>query len=219
MTRIVAISDTHGLQDSMVHPVPDGDLLIHAGDCTRNKGRASLRDFLTWFNHFPHPRKVLVAGNHDWAFEQWPDLARAMVKEVAPTVTYLQDSGTEACGLKIWGSPVQPRFLDWAFNRDRGTDIRRHWDMIPVDTDLLITHGPPKGYGDWSPYDRIHAGDDDLLDAIKRVQPRWHVAGHFHSGHGVQELVHPDGRKTLIVNATTCDEAYHPVNPPIVLDL
>lgn len=219
MTRLIAISDTHGRHRSMVHPVPDGDILIHVGDCTHDKGRASLRDFLVWFNAFPHPYKLFIAGNHDWAFEQWPDLARAMVKEIAPSVTYLQDSGTEVCGLKVWGSPISCRFFDWAFNRDRGAAIKRHWDMIPNDTDLLITHGPPRGYGDWVPWDRVNAGDDDLLDAIRRGKPRYHFAGHFHSGHGMRELVHDDGSKTVLVNATICDEQYSPINAPWVIDL
>jgi hypothetical protein len=62
-----------------------------------------------------------------------------------PTVIYLNDSGVEIDGLKFWGSPVQPYFHNWAFNRI-GDDICKHWELIPLDTDILITHGPVKGF-------------------------------------------------------------------------
>src|SRR5579863_6916609 len=60
-------------------------------------------------------------------------------------VIYLDDSGIEIEGLKIWGSPVQPEFCSWAFNRKRGKEIARHWAKIPEDTQVLVTHGPPVG--------------------------------------------------------------------------
>lgn len=219
MTKATFISDTHGRHDHV--KISPCDLLVHSGDCTYNAGRASLREFLQWLERQPAPIKILIAGNHDWAFEKWPDLARAMVKEVAPSVIYLQDSAAEVYGLKVWGSPVSPRFFDWAFNRDRGADIKRHWDMIPDDTDLLVTHGPPKGFGDWSPIDKIHAGDDDLLEAIKRVRPAIHACGHFHGGNGMRELKHDEAGAsvTLLINASICDEGYHPVNQPITITL
>ncbi len=103
--------------------------------------------------------------------------------------------------------------------RDRGASIRAHWDLIPEGLDFLVTHGPPKGFGDWSPYDRIHAGDEDLLEAIKRAKPRYHIAGHFHGGYATRELVHPDGSKTTLINASCCDEGYRPVHAPWIISL
>jgi predicted phosphodiesterase len=212
MTKIAIISDTHGLHDHV--RVPPCDILIHAGDLTRDIGRKSLQEFLVWLERQPAPHKILIAGNHDGAFQKWPDLAVQMVKEYAPSVTYLQDSGCEIGGLKFWGSPYTPTFFDWYFMRDRGADIKRHWDMIPEGLDVLITHGPPEGIFDVSSYDNKGYGCKDLLEAVKRVKPRVHCFGHFHATNGQTKV-----GDTLFINATICNEAYKPVNQPVVIDL
>lgn len=225
MTKIICISDTHGSHSDL--KVPDGDILIHSGDCTNDAGQANLRHFLGWMEKLPHKHKVLIAGNHDWAFEKWPDLARAMVKEVSPSVTYLQDSACMIEGLNFWGSPVSPRFFDWAFNRDRGEAIRRHWDMIPDNTDVLVTHGPP-----WSVLDKSnnwnHAtgkkwddclGCRDLYEAIHRVMPSLHVFGHIHGSGGTHNFIHDHGWKTIMVNASMVDENYVLNRKPIEVEL
>ena len=48
-------------------------------------------------------------------------------------IIFLNDSGCVLENIKIWGSPVQPWFYDWAFNRTRGAEIKKHWDLIPKD--------------------------------------------------------------------------------------
>lgn len=217
MPILILVSDTHGHHSQVV--VPQGDILIHCGDCTDDIGQAALRSFLQWFEGQSAPRKILVAGNHCGAFEKWPDLAQAMVKEVAPSVTYLQDSGVEIAGLKFWGSPVTPTFYNWHFNRDRGAEIKRYWDMIPDDIDILVTHGPARGYLDWSPYGKEHVGCDDLLEAIKRVKPKVHACGHVHGGYGTKVLDHEDKTCTVLINASICNEQYAPVNKPWVVNV
>jgi predicted phosphodiesterase len=216
--KLVIISDTHGRHADIAH-VPDGDVLIHCGDCTDDAGRAALRNFLLWFQAQPHKHKILIAGNHDWAFEKWPDLAIAAVKEYAPSVTYLQDSGTEIDGKVFWGSPVQPEFCNWAFNRKRGEEIRRHWDMIPDNTDVLITHGPPFGQLDVSGIDNVKCGCRDLYEAVLRVRPSVHCFGHIHHSYGHHRYIHDDGWLTTMVNASICNESYRPINKPFVLEL
>ena len=143
--KLVVISDTHGRHDDVT--VPGGGILIHCGDCIEgaNAACAYAAGFLSWLHRQPHENKLLIAGNHDWIFDVGADQARAIVAAHAPGVHYLHDSGCEIDGVRFWGSPVSPRFFDWAFNRDRGADIRRHWDMIPTGADVLITHGPPHG--------------------------------------------------------------------------
>ncbi len=219
--RIVLISDTHGLHDSV--SVPQGDILIHAGDCTDDIGQASLRNFLTWFEKQPCPEKILIAGNHDGAFEKWPDLARAMVKEMAPSVHYLQDSAVEINGIKFWGSPYTPEFFDWHFNCKRGEDIARHWNMIPNETDVLVTHGPPFSFLDVSGFKGAeidgHVGCRDLRDAIYRVEPELHVFGHIHHSYGTTTYIGDLGHKTTLVNASCCDERYRPVNAPFIFEI
>jgi hypothetical protein len=66
--RVVTISDTHEKHWMMTPKVPDGDLLIHAGDfCTklrREEAEGALRDFNEWLGTLPHRHKVL--GYSDW---------------------------------------------------------------------------------------------------------------------------------------------------------
>lgn len=209
--RLVFISDTHGLHDHV--RVPPADVLVHAGDFTNDIGQKSLREFLIWFERQPAPVKILVGGNHDGALEKWPDLARAMIAEYSPSAIYLQDSGCEIDGVKFWGSPMTPTFFDWFFNRNRGAQIKRHWDMIPDDTDVLITHGPARDILDLT-MDGTREGCGDLRDAVARVRPKVHVFGHFHGAQGSVVLNHVDGSITHCFNASICSEAYKPVNAP-----
>ena len=188
--------------------VPDGDLLVHAGDVSRAGELPEIEAFTAWFAAQPHRHKILIAGNHDFLFEREPERARRLVRGA----TYLLDEAVVIEGIRIWGSPWQPWFFDWAFNLQRGEEIREKWDRIPGDTDLLVTHGPPAGHGDVTAHGDA-AGCADLLEAVRRVRPRLHVYGHIHEGYGITEA---DG--TTFVNASNCDLGYEPVNPPIVLD-
>jgi predicted phosphohydrolase len=200
------ISDTHERHAAI--DVPEGDVLICAGDVTANGNPAALERFARWMSQQPHAHKILVAGNHDWCFER---NGRALLP---PDIIYLQDSATAIDGLRIWGSPWQPRFCDWAFNLDRGPQLAAKWALIPADTDILVTHGPPFGTLDLTPRgDR--AGCEALaarLEHLPRV--RLHVFGHIHHGYGVVER---DGR--ISVNASICDESYRATNAPVVIDL
>jgi 3',5'-cyclic AMP phosphodiesterase CpdA len=137
--RIVCISDTHLRHEGW--SVPAGDLLIHAGDLTRRGGLDEIAAADAWLGSLPHRHKVIVAGNHDFGFEQRPDEARARVR----SALYLEDAAATVEGLRIWGSPWQPWFMDWAFNLRRGAEIRARWDLIPDGIDVLVTHGPRPG--------------------------------------------------------------------------
>jgi len=86
-------------------------------------------------------------------------------------------------GVRFWGSPWQPWFFDWAFNLERGEEIRAKWELIPDDTEVLITHGPPQGHGDMTSRGE-GAGCADLLARIRQVKPRYHLFGHIHEGYG-----------------------------------
>src|SRR5947209_1459473 len=137
---VAAVSDLHG----MLPPVPACDLLLIAGDiCPLRDHRPVSQaawldtDFRRWLQAVPARKVVLVAGNHDLVFQGAPHL----VPRDLPAA-YLQDSGLEWEGLKIWGTPWQPRFFDWAFNLDE-PDLAAKWALIPEGTDLLVTHGPP----------------------------------------------------------------------------
>jgi predicted phosphodiesterase len=209
--RIVLISDTHGLHHRMP-PLPDGDLLIHAGDCTNRGAVDEVGEFLDWFGGRPHPHKILIAGNHDFLFERDAPRAESMV----PTnVTYLRDSGLTVDGVSIWGSPWQPWFYDWAFNLERGEEIAAKWRLIPDHTDILVTHGPPHGILDQTAGRPPQAVGCEALSARLAELPRvkFHVFGHIHEAYG---RVVRDGREYL--NASICDLRYRPVNHPLVVE-
>jgi Icc-related predicted phosphoesterase len=126
---------------------------------------------------------VFIAGNHDFFFEEAP---LSEINALIPNnVIYLNDSGVHIEGIKIWGSPVQPRFYDWAFNRDRGEHIKKHWDLIPKGTDILITHGPAYGILDLT-MDMRQVGCEELRKKVEEIKPKYHVFGHIHESHGIK---------------------------------
>lgn len=122
--------------------MPDGDILIHAGDFI-NYGNAprEIVNFNTWLGRQSHRHKIVIAGNIDRLFESHPMPARALITNGI----YLQDSGVDVDGLTFWGSPVQPTINHWAFNVELGEAIRRHCGQISPKTGVLVTHGPPFG--------------------------------------------------------------------------
>lgn len=214
--RIVCVSDTHNCNGQIA--LPEGDLLIHAGDATINGTPAEIAAFFDWFGSCPHEHKIFVAGNHDWLFERENDPARAIAEDAG--VVYLQDSGTEINGHRIYGSPWQPRFFDWAFNLDRGPEMAEKWAMIPPDVEILITHGPPNGILDAVPraWGIENTGCEELRKRVDAIAPagklNLHVFGHIHCGYGVETR----GGVTF-VNASCCDEEYKPTQAPIVIDI
>jgi Icc-related predicted phosphoesterase len=206
--RLVLISDTHEAHRRV--KVPDGDILIHAGDITYDGNLREVKDFNNWLGELPHKHKVLIAGNHDWSFEESPVVAERLITNA----TYLRDSSIEIDGLRIYGAPWQPTFCNWAFNVDRGAPIREKWAKIPENTDVLVTHGPPKGFGDRAYPTGEMLGCLDLYERVQQVKPMLHVFGHIHGGYGIQEDEH-----TIYTNAAIMNEAYRPVNAPLVIDL
>jgi Icc-related predicted phosphoesterase len=207
--KIVAVSDLHG----HLPAIPECDLLLLAGDLTpvrnhRLPYQAEWLDteFRAWLKAVPARKVIGVAGNHDFLFEQGPD----RVPGDLPW-TYLQDTGTTWEGLRIWGTPWQPWFYDWAFNLHE-PDLVAKWALIPPGTDVLVLHGPPHGYGDGVPErdDSVRrCGSPSLLRRIEEIQPRLVVFGHIHEGRGEWRL----GR-TVLANVTLADASYDPVYSP-----
>ena len=207
--RLVFISDTHCQHKGLA--IPLGDVLIHCGDATSSGTSGEVEAFLKWFAAQPHSRKILIAGNHDWLFQEGPDLVAMMLVE-HPGITYLQDSGVEIDGLHFWGSPWQPEFNGWAFNLPRnGERLRQVWNRIPMETDVLLTHGPAHEILD-NVRGGYPLGCEDLKIRLAAVRPRIHAFGHIHDSYGVAQV-----GPTLHLNASTCDETYRPVNRPIVV--
>ena len=218
---ITFISDTHTKHTELNGQLPGGDLLIHAGDIM-NSGRNSndISDFCKWFDDIDnYDHKIFIAGNHDRMFEDNPRKAMEIVNSYK-SIDYLQDDwievGNDESMAKIYGSPWQPWFYDWAFNLPKGGwELEQKWNQIPKDTDILITHGPPQDHLDVSgpPHNEPHLGCALLREKVDNQPPKIHVFGHIHGSYGYK--FH---NGTHFINASVLNERYEQVNKPLTVD-
>jgi Icc-related predicted phosphoesterase len=186
--RIVCISDTHNQHES-TSPLPDGDILVHAGDLTQSGSEEELYKALEWLNAQQHPYKLFIAGNHDKALLN--QAVTDKLREKYSNLHYLQNFGTTVTirgrTLHVYGSPNTPRHGSWAFQYDRiqteNAESSLQWSHIPLETDVLVTHGPPAYH-----LDNNGSGCIALLHALWRVRPLLHVFGHIHAARGTECL-------------------------------
>lgn len=204
---ITAVSDLHGYQPEL----PGGDLLLVAGDLTARDQPEEYEKFLEWAIDQHYQKVVCIAGNHD------NETNEEMIGQYA-NFQYLQDSGTEFECLKIWGSPwtawfhgINPKCA--AFTKKHDDDLKKKWDLIPDDTDILITHSPPLGIMDACSH-TFRAGSKSLTDRVMELNLRLHVFGHIHEGYGEIKI-----GKTRLVNASHVNRMYKNVNEPITVEL
>ena len=226
--RIIAISDTHCRHEDVVLPeYKEGDILVHAGDITGRGETHVVYAFAYWLQSLPYKHKIVIAGNHDFCFENSnAKLCEMFLKERG--ITYLHDSEIVIEGIKFYGSPYQPWFHNWAFNKTRGEEIAEVWAKIPDDTNVLITHGPPSGnLGGCMPHVFHHpsgkdsyneeVGCEDLFQRMTQLKDlQYQIHGHIHECWGCYS--HPD-LTCQCVNASIMDASYNPVNKPWVLPL
>jgi len=204
---IVALSDTHELHRET--DVPDGDLVIHAGDFTMfSKSAAVILDFNDWLAELPHRWKICIPGNHEFFLES--DHSR---RKLISNATILINEGIEILGLRIWGSPTTPLY-GGAFGLSSERDRVRLYSQIPAGTHVLISHTPPFSILDQTPGSEHNAGCRQLLDAVIRVKPMLHVFGHVHGGYGT--LSTPD---TLFMNVALMGQYGDLANRPVVVRL
>jgi len=219
----------------------EGDLLIHAGDFSSVGQKGEVQNFIKWLDQQSKNYTygaIFIAGNHDRSFDPkyfreyedndlWGDFSHLKkpewvcnilsdLKSSSSSVTYLENQDVTVNKLKIWGSPVTPWFFGekWAFNKQRGAEIKEVWNKIPVDTDIIITHCPVIGRLDYVPSTKEYAGCEELRNKIEEIKPVLHVCGHIHEGYG-ESIVNG----TVYVNASICDRFYDPINKPIVIDI
>ncbi|XP_063692736.1 metallophosphoesterase domain-containing protein 1-like [Bolinopsis microptera] len=219
--RFVVISDTHN-RTSIETDIPDGDVLLHCGDATIRSFKKEFVSFNEWIGALPHPKKIVIAGNHDRFLELRPlntffnvfgASDREELLEEFTNYTYIEDESINVHGYTIYGSPWTPVHLG-GFQKQRGKSIRTKWDMIPSNTDILLTHGPPVSVGDLTKHGD-YAGCVDLLDQIQnRIKPLFHCFGHIHEGNGVYT-----DTTTTYINAAICDISYKARQPAYVFDL
>jgi Icc-related predicted phosphoesterase len=227
--RLVHISDTHGPKWHTRLEIPECDVLIHSGDIGGRTTLLELTEFLIWFERQPAKKKIWVAGNHDlvldkkWAHRigttngsivgelalQYHSDAIKLIQNY--NVIYLNGKDHVHEGIKFWGSPMSPSFHKeyWAFNLDRGEEIRKEWSKIPSDVDVLITHTPPHGMLDKieekyksTPDEDVHRGCVDLMAVIKKrlTNLKLHCFGHIHENTGIIQVPVSQTRKVWFSN-------------------
>jgi len=199
--KFVFVADTHGFEPDL----PKADVLLHAGDFSPGAGKLeAVGNTIEWLNRQPIEVKIVIAGNHDFAAAKHPELVRNMF--IQANIDYLIHESLRVGKYKIFGSPYHPHI--WGkFGIERPA-LRYVWDMIPDDTDILLTHGPPFGVLDYAVRGG-HVGDEFLYKRVKEVNPLIHVFGHIHEGYG---------SSMRFANASLCNENYELVNPPIMWD-
>lgn len=183
MKTIWHISDTHGYHNLLDIP-SEIDMVIFSGDCSNPRNpyinENEVRVFMEWYSKLPIKHKIFVAGNHDSSIEK-----RLITKKDFTNIgiTYLENESMEIEGINIFGSPVSLTFNDWCFMKARDKTYKL-WETIPENTDIVITHTPPKGILDMS-YDKDNVlefcGCNSLKKRMFSMQPELHLFGHIHN--------------------------------------
>jgi Icc-related predicted phosphoesterase len=244
--RITGISDTHNKHNQLEGKLPGGDILIHSGDITSLGRKDEVKRFIKWFSKQEYKYKVFIAGNHDMTFdsekllrdklahfegrdrtdydtecaEGKPEWLTDILNNLDSNVFYLENSSIDIEGIKIWGSPITPSFgYGWAFNKDRGHDINEVWNTIPMDTDIVITHGPIYGYCDRTSNTNTNVGCADLYHRLHEVKPHLHFSGHIHEAYGYKTIPYKDEWGDIYTfNGCSCNLRYEVYNEPITFD-
>lgn len=208
---IDCIADLHGYYPKL----KGGDVLIVAGDLTARDTAEQWEQYFIWQGDLPYKKIIFIGGNHDNRLQN----VNMAFYSPAHKVDYLCDSGTEFEGLKIWGSPWTTTFPGinphcCAFTKNNDMELYEKWNLIPDDTDILITHNPSFGNFDITTRGES-VGSLTLWLRILEIMPKLHVCGHVHESYG--QAVHYN--KIHLVNCSHVNEQYKPVNPPIRIEL
>lgn len=237
--KITHISDTHNKHNQIKwdFDISNADMIIHSGDLTNIGEKHEMEQFFGWYSSLPIKYKIVIAGNHDKSFDPkyWPKgyvlsndhnkvnhKAHKWSKEIISEFNsstgnyYLENTGCEIEGINFWGSPITPWFHGdyWAFNEHRGFKINEIWNKIPINTDVLITHGPPMGYGDYVYQTQIYAGCEQLREKIKEIKPLLHCFGHIHHGNRISY-----DNSTLYSNGSLCNDYNEIAFKPNIFEL
>ena len=189
---ITAVADLHGL---VLPVVPPCDLLLVAGDIGPREWIVG--PFADWLETLDC-EVVGIAGNHDWTALQEPELVRSL------RWRYLQDETVRIGEHVIHGSPWTPPFMNWAFMLPEH-QLAEKWALIPDDTTILVTHGPPRGVLDLTERG-VEAGSTSLRDRVRRLERlTLHTFGHVHEQRGQETH---GGR--VFANVSLVDAMYRP---------
>ena len=200
---IICISDTHDEHEKLNGILPDGEMIIHAGDISLHGSLTEIQDFLEWFSSLPYRYKIFVAGNHDFALEKTKHLVK-----MPKNVIYLENQVVTIENFTIWGSPVTPPFYNWAFMWSL-EKRRQLYKQIPDNCDIIISHGPSFGK-----VDKVRIGQNVgcplLRTRVEEIKPKLFICGHIHEAYGSSTE-----NNITYVNASILNLEYEPINLPI----
>lgn len=245
--RVVHISDTHGPRGHNKLIIPECDVLFHTGDIGGRTNPFELLEFLVWFAKQPAKHKVFIAGNHDicldkkyadgvkepivgiFAKQKYKD-AIELIESYKNEITYLENSGCEIEGFKIWGSPYSPSFHreHWVFNADRGEEISKQWAKIPKDTEILLTHTPIYNVFDYvgekyaNINEEMNVGCKDLERVIHKrlTKLKLHLCGHIHDQLGIVTRKVSNSRHIMFSNGAVLTNEYKQlITTPCIINL
>jgi hypothetical protein len=205
--KIVCISDTHGFEQQLDQPLPQGDVLLHLGDFalegSHEKEHRGLREFDTWLAKQPHPYKIILRGNHDPWLCEFP---------VSKSLYVTQPTSINLGGFEI---ALVPHSSARKMAASAG---------LPPTCDVMASHLPPFKILDRT-YTGKYAGSNYLLAFVRGMvqPPRVWLVGHIHEGRGIQE--HHLGKhrdcKTTVINCSNANHgrATHLTHGPVTFTL
>ena len=220
--KIMFISDTHGRHKEIVElygELPYVDMIIHSGDCTRYGEFEETDLFMNWYSKQNAKHKVLIAGNHDFVFQNKQRTKQLL--ELNASITYLEDEYINIDGIGIYGSPWSPVYGMWAFMKQRNAELDEVWQKVPTDksVDVLVTHTPRYGRLDVSVRGNYHVGCEMLANRINNIHPKVHVFGHIHECGGmIKEETEVPLEGMVSLNASLLDIRYYLSNPIWIWD-
>ena len=167
------------------------------------------------FDKQPHTYKILILGNHEAHNNPKIETDSVIFQKYLlnfqnlthHNIFLLQDEAVVIEGYKIYGSSWQVQWTGTGFYKKRGSEeIKKIWNSIPQDTEILVTHSPSFG----------PLLDQDLKNRVLEIKPKVHIFGHVHEGnHGVIYEKHP----TSFIKACVVDDNYQISNDPFVFYL
>lgn len=205
---ICAISDSHGVHRKL--EIPKCDIFLFCGDAGITS-LDKLNDFNQWLGELDAQHKIITMGNHDGYVEE---IGKEWAKQLFTNAIYLENDSCEIMGLKFWGSPFSVLFNNWSFMLP-DNELKKIWETIPEDTDIVLTHGPAYGILDQVGYHNISQGSVSLRDRLKEVKLKMVFSAHIHE-HGSLEYF--DG-KTRYFNCSVLNDTYHLENKPTIVEI
>lgn len=208
--RVVCISDTH---NHIPDHIPDGDILIHAGDMTNDGSVAEIQKQIDWLSSLPHKEIVVISGNHDTFLDprvrpslseeqrrgrlDWKRVHYLQHRRLSLTITVqphndgndssvttpLLTAGQTQRRIRIYGAPQIPACGPMSIHAFQYERGKDAWSETVPEDIDILVTHTPPKFYHDLSLPR-GLGCEHLLAEVQRVKPILHVFGHVHWGAG-----------------------------------